>query len=96
MIPKAEEVLYAIMVTNPTGFHDDDSFKEQMSHGYGDQIHEAMKEYGRRLLDHVAEVAKLEYYSNMDNQWHELVIADPDDKLHRVDKQSILQIKDEL
>ncbi len=41
----AEEVLYHRMVTMPDGFHDDESYKEAMSGGYGEQIEEAMKEY---------------------------------------------------
>jgi len=87
MIPKPEEVL--IEAIGPIQWNLDGSASKA-------QLVTAMREYGRRLLDHVAEGAKVEYYSHMDNQWHELVIADPDDKLHRVDKQSILKIKDEL
>jgi hypothetical protein len=41
----AEEILYQRLVTEPDGFHDHDSYIEQMSHGYGDQIKEAMEEY---------------------------------------------------
>jgi len=48
------------------------------------RIEEFAKEYGRRLLDHVAEVAEVK--STGSGFLHEYV----------VDKQSILKIKDEL
>ncbi len=41
----AEEILFHRMVTEPSGFHDEVGYKEQMRAGYGDQICEAMQEY---------------------------------------------------
>lgn len=41
----AKEFLYHRLVTMPDGFHDHDSYMEQMSGGYEDQIIEAMEEY---------------------------------------------------
>lgn len=70
MIPKPEEVL------NESGVFLTDWEKTR--------VFNAMKEYGRRLLDHVAEEAKIKLFNNLAGSGYE------------VDKQSILKIKDEL
>jgi len=74
MIPKAEDVLREKGIL----------FTDFISSSHHGAVSEAMKEYGRRLLDHVAEVAEVK--STGSGFLHEYV----------VDKQSILKIKDEL
>ena len=73
MIPKAKEVMFEYV-----------SMDELKWSETKIDIELAMKEYGRRLLDHVAEVAEVK--STGSGFLHEYV----------VDKQSILKIKDEL
>jgi len=76
MIPKPEEVL--IEAIGQTRWNLDGSVTKA-------QLNWALKEYGRRLLDHVAEVAKTKKTGNS-GSWFDA----------SVDKQSILKIKDEL
>jgi hypothetical protein len=47
----AKEILYERLVIDSDGFHDDDSYKEQMSGGYEEQIVEAMERYHEQKLN---------------------------------------------
>lgn len=69
-LPKAKDVLFYRMVSQYDGLHDEDGFKERMSEGYGDQIHEAMIVYAKQVLDCVLDENNIN--KTLETQYHQL------------------------
>jgi sugar (pentulose or hexulose) kinase len=84
-----EEILYNRLVTQTDGFHDHDSYTEQMREGYGDQIKEAMKAYAIEVLREAAERATVQEIGGIDSDGQSV-------DYYIVDKQSILSLIEEI